>query len=207
MNKVFDEQNLSWIDELAEKDYVIVDNFLNQHDLKEIKDYLEELYHEGAFKKASIGTDKAIDKSIRGDFIFWLDKNQVDGKVKAYLDGMDRLIALLNRYCFLSISSKEFHFAVYPKGTFYKRHLDQFKERDNRLISVVFYLNDNWTEGDGGELKIYRESGDFNVNPIANRLVLFKSDVVEHEVLLSNTQRKSITGWLLYQPNGLGYLT
>lgn len=207
MEKLFDRQNLSWMDELAANDYVVIDHFLEENDLAHIKQILENHYQGGEFKKASIGAGKEIDKTIRGDFVYWLNKEGAEKQVKAYLDGMDELILLLNRYCFLSISSKEFHFAVYPQGTFYKKHIDQFKGRDNRLISVVFYLNENWQVGNGGELKIYRDSQDVVVQPIENRLVLFKSDVVEHEVLLSHAERKSITGWLLYQPVGLGYLT
>lgn len=207
MTTSFDELDLSWIDELADNDYVILDNFLEQSLLYKVNKYLETLYQDGKFKKASIGIEKAIDKSIRGDFIYWLNPHQEVEEIKQYLAKMDQLIATLNRYCFLSISGKEFHFAVYPKGTFYARHLDQFKERDNRLISVVFYLNENWKSAHGGQLKVFKGDNEIEIEPVYNRLVLFKSDKIEHEVMLSHHERKSITGWLLYQPNGLGYLT
>jgi Rps23 Pro-64 3,4-dihydroxylase Tpa1-like proline 4-hydroxylase len=35
----------------------------------------------------------------------------------------------------------------YPKGTFYKRHLDTFQNDQRRKLSMVLYLNDkDWRE-------------------------------------------------------------
>ncbi len=67
-------------------------------------------------------------------------------------------------------------------------------------------MNDDWKFGNGGELKIFSEHGDEIIAPIGNRLVLFRSDTIEHEVLETATSRKSLTGWLLNQPVGLGFL-
>jgi SM-20-related protein len=106
----------------------------------------------------------------------------------------------------LSLAGYEFHYAHYPERTFYKRHVDQFKDRSNRLITFILYLNDGWSPGDGGELMIYKGDQEIKVEPIMNRCVLFKTEGLEHEVLLSNTSRFSLTGWLLYQPSGVGYL-
>jgi SM-20-related protein len=36
--------------------------------------------------------------------------------------------------------------------------------------------------------------------------VLFRSDTVPHEVLETRVERWSLTGWLLRQPPGLGFL-
>ena len=61
--------------------------------------------------------------------------------------------------------------------------------------------------GDGGELRIFRENNaDLIVEPLAGRAVIFKSNVIEHEVLVTNKSRYSLTGWLLYQPTSVGYL-
>lgn len=195
------------MDELADKGYVIIDHFLSAEELQLIAHYLNQLDQEDQLQKAGIGSiDYHVDKEIRGDFIYWLSPLK-DPIMSPYFDKVDQLIELLNRYCFLSISSSEFHFALYPKGSFYQKHLDQFKERNNRLISMVFYMNENWKPEDEGELMIYQTEPPIKIPPINNRLVMFKSDSVEHEVLLTHANRKSITGWLLHQPNGLGYLT
>jgi len=118
----------------------------------------------------------------------------------------NELIENLKRHCFLSLSGSEFHIAKYPPGSHYNRHLDQFHHRNNRQITVLLYLNDQWKRGDGGELKIYRDQGDLLIEPIARRLLLFRSDVVEHEVLVTHVPRYSFTGWLLKKEPDLLYV-
>jgi SM-20-related protein len=96
--------------------------------------------------------------------------------------------------------------AHYPAGSFYKRHLDQFKERNNRVISTILYLNKNWEASQGGELKLFFDHEEKIVEPKYGRIVSFKSDQLEHEVLKTNVDRFSITGWMLHNPVGLGFL-
>jgi len=45
-----------------------------------------------------------------------------------------------------------------------------------------------------------------NVLPVAGRLVCFRSDIIEHEVLPSKKERLSITGWMLDQEADLKHL-
>lgn len=203
-----DEQFLEWVDILSEKDLVVIDNFLPQDLFDKAFAFLQQKQEEDEFKKAALGDafSRQVVSEIRGDFAYWLDKER-DVELKGFFELAQELIAKLNRYCFLSLSGYEFHLTHYPKGSYYKKHLDQFKERSNRLISVIVYLNKDWKEGDGGELKVYSDSKeDIIINPISNRCVIFKSDVVEHEVLPTNVSRYSLTGWLLYLPSGVGYL-
>ena len=150
-----------------------------------------------------------IQENIRADEIFWLDRNNCTSELQTFFDFINHFIPLLNQSLFTSIKDFEFHLAHYPTGAFYKKHLDQFKERNNRILSVIVYLNDNWQKGDGGELKIYSNQDETQfelVEPIGNRLAIFRSDCVWHEVLTANKSRKSLTGWLLKQPQGLGFL-
>jgi len=203
----FNAQDLSWIDKLAENDFIVIDNFLAKTELDQIQALFQELIDKDDLKKAGIGSfDHQIVNEVRGDFIHWIDEKE-DHKLDFFFERTNELVELLNRYCYLGIKSQEFHFALYPSGSYYEKHLDQFHEQKNRMISVIFYLNENWQNTDGGELKIYQSTGDIAIAPIANRLVLFKSDVIEHEVLVTKVPRKSITGWLLRKPSGLGFLS
>ena len=208
MNAFTEECWVDWIDQLSAEDYVVIDDFITPSLFKELRAYFKDSLHQDVFDKAGIGTQQfhTINKSIRGDHVFWLDKNRDEQQIPGFYSIIDELKNMLNRYCFLGISDYEFHMAYYPEGTFYKRHLDQFKERSNRLITLILYLNENWQEGDGGELVIYKDEKAENIPPIGNRLVIFKSDVLEHEVLMTNKGRYSITGWFLKQPVGLGFL-
>ena len=112
------------------------------------------------------------------------------------------MVVYLNRTCFLGILQKEFHYAVYPKGTFYKRHLDTFQNDSRRKLSMVCYLNDkNWLASNGGELTLYLpdETGEqaLDIIPRPGRVVIFESQILEHEVKpVLNSERLSITGWL-----------
>lgn len=202
-----DEQWIQWMDRLAEDDFVIVDDFISEDLFSQIMDFFNEMEESDKLKKAGIGAqdDFQVKAEIRGDFIYWLDENR-DIQVSPFFKMMEELTENLKRFCYLSLSGSEFHIAKYPAGSFYHRHLDQFNERTNRQITVLIYLNKDWQKGDGGELVIYKDGQEITVDPIAKRLLLFKSDVIEHEVLKTNVSRYSLTGWLLHQPAGIGYL-
>jgi SM-20-related protein len=202
-----DEQWIQWFDQLAEDDFVIVDDFLSDQQFRLIMDFFKQAEENDHLKKAGIGSlgKFQIKSSVRGDYIYWLAEDR-DSELSSFFDIVHELIANLKRFCYLSLSGSEFHIAKYPKGSHYDRHLDQFNERSNRQITVLIYLNENWKKGDGGELVIYKEDQKIVVEPIARRLLLFKSDLIEHEVLTTNVTRYSLTGWLLHQPASVGYL-
>lgn len=202
-----EDQWIRWMDELAIQDYVIADDFISDEMFRLIMKFFREKEENDQLKKAGIGSsgEFQLNASVRGDFIHWLERER-DSELEPFFGLMDELIESLKRYCFMSLSGSEFHIAKYPEGSHYDRHLDQFNERSNRQITVLIYLNQNWKNGDGGELKIYKAGEEILVEPIAKRLLLFKSDVVEHEVLTTNVPRYSLTGWLLHQPATVGYL-
>ena len=193
---------MSWMDELSDRDHVVIDNFLGDGPYLEIRSFLLRMLPN--FNEAGIGTDKQIDGKIRGDFTYWLDRGR-DAGLKDFWVMVDRCILHFNRYCYLGISGEEFHLAHYPPGGHYSKHLDQFERRNNRMISVVIYLNEGWQQGDGGELQIFRKDGSsFLVEPLGGRCVMFKSAEVPHAVLQAHKSRFSLTGWLLHNPPGLG---
>lgn len=196
-----------WAESLAENDWLVIDNFLSKSNLKLLRDYLFEKLSEEEFRKAGIGAlgDYTVERDIRGDWIYWLDKNR-DIEIGPFFQLIEECIQTLNRLCFLGISDAEFHLAHYPKGTHYEKHVDQFNERSNRLISMVFYLNDDWKPEHEGQLRIYRDNNFVDIEPFAGRLVIFKSEEILHEVTYTNVSRYSLAGWLLRKPVGLGYL-
>jgi SM-20-related protein len=64
---------------------------------------------------------------------------------------------------------------------------------------MVCYLNDNsWDKTNGGELVIYPENSiEVIIHPLPGRVVIFESQLLEHEVKpVLNDMRLSITGWL-----------
>lgn len=185
-------------DGLADKGFAVVDEFLSA---TEIQDVLRlDLFHAEKLKKAGIGKEnKQIVEGIRGDFIKWIDKADAPEAVRKYTGKLDALREFLNQSLYLSLKDYEVHLALYPAGSFYKRHLDQFKHDDHRKLSVILYLNQSWNESHGGQLRMYLENDSFDFLPLAGRLVCFRSDLIEHEVLPATRERKSITGWMLDQ--------
>lgn len=206
------EQNNIWeerMDTLSIFDFVVMENFLSIEVLSNLKVFFKKKEIQDKLEKAAIGApgDAKIINEIRGDYTYWLDKARDQNELQLFAV-LDEIKQMINRFCFLSLSDYEFHLALYPKGSFYKKHLDQFKGRNNRMISMIIYLNENWKTGDGGELKIYPEGKNEKViEPLENRCILFRSDVLYHEVLPINKSRKSVTGWMLYQPSSLMTLT
>ena len=192
------------IDDILVKGYSIIDNFIPTTDIDNLRSDLLASYEEDLFKKAAIGnrTNELIKTEIRGDFIFWMEENKLNSIQKVFFDRINDLSAYLNKTCFLGILRKEFHYAVYPKGKFYKRHLDTFQNDDRRRLSVVCYLNeDDWLPEHGGELVLYlnNENGEeFEkaIFPLPGRAVIFESQKIEHEVKPAHRERLSITGWL-----------
>lgn len=203
MNEQFIHQLNQLADGIAETGYAVVDNFLNPEEVQNIQEL--DGFKNGLlqFKKAGIGKsqEKQINEAIRGDYIQWIKPESAEPPLQVYLSKLEELISFVNQNLYLSLKDFEVHQTIYPIGTFYKRHLDQFKKEDHRKLSVICYLNSDWKESDGGQLRIYLENETKDVFPLAGRLVCFRSDLLEHEVLPATRERLSITGWLLDQPH------
>ena len=73
-----------------------------------------------------------------------------------------------------------------------------FKGQQNRVLSLVVYLNPGWQHEDGGELVLYRDESDaegIRVTPLMGTVVVFLSEEFPHEVLPAQRDRYSIAGW------------
>lgn len=197
------------IDQLAEEGYFIWDHFLSIEKIASLRQIAATAKEEGEFKKAGIGKQvlHQVDRSIRGDYIQWIDKEEADPLVKDYLNQITDLKDYINQTCYLGLKDFETHFAIYPELTFYKKHVDRFQQNAHRVLSFVLYLNVGWQKGDGGELAIYPNNPHEGtiVDPLAGRLILFRSELL-HEVLLAHKPRFSITGWMLDTKLGLSFL-
>ena len=161
----------------------------------------QQRWEQGQFHDARIGREQQLARvtSIRGDSILWLEpESQYPASQEIFqLTGL--MQQALNRYFFLGLKQMELHYARYASGTGYARHLDQHKNTAFRKITLVSYLNPDWSEADGGELVLYDPESPLQeiqrILPIAGRTVIFRSDLIEHEVLPCQKPRWSITGW------------
>lgn len=158
---------------------------------------LDELLEEDRLHRAGIGRDLdfQLAPEVRRDWVFWLNRSRP--RPAAFLDAAERLRLALNRRLFLGLFEFETHLALYPPGAFYRRHFDSFAGAANRVVSLVLYLNRDWSPGDGGELVLYLPGGGeaARIEPRAGTLVLMLSEEVEHEVLETRADRASVAGW------------
>ncbi|HEY1772265.1 MAG TPA: 2OG-Fe(II) oxygenase [Gammaproteobacteria bacterium] len=164
------------------------------------------LYEVGRFNAAGIGREAAHQPAVRGDEILWLEEQASWAPEGARLlqDEFSRLRDAINAETFLGLQDFEGHYAVYPAGTRYTRHVDRFKNDSRRVVSLVLYLNEHWNPGDGGELCLYHDLADSHpvarIAPDGGTLVCFLSDAIPHEVLEARRPRLSLTGWFRCRP-------
>lgn len=191
------------VSSIITSDYAIVDGFLSPTESRAALNALQDNFAAGRFDKAGIGNHLSyqMNQAIRRDHIQWLDHKQPPEACIPFFQRLQALIDYFNRTCYLGIRDMEMHFALYPAGGFYKRHLDVFQRNQARKLSVICYLNFDWQEEHGGALTMYlhREGGEeekVKILPLAGRLVLFNSQQIEHEVQVAKRERCSITGWL-----------
>ena len=193
---------------LASAGYAVVDQFLRQDEVTAVLNTKGFQNSFGNFKKAGIGIalQRQVNEAIRSDYIQWIDKIDPPPPIKAYFAKINSLIEYLNRSLFLSLKDYEVHMTVYPPGACYKRHIDQHKLDDHRKLSIICYLNEGWKEEYGGQLRMHLPDAVLDILPLSGRLVCFRSDTIEHEVLPATEDRRSLTGWILDQMADLRHL-
>jgi SM-20-related protein len=192
-------------DDVAAQAWSRCPDFLPPGVIEELAREAQSLRQGGGFKKAGVGraAGYAVRADIRGDYIHWLSPDSLSPAARQFWDEVERLRVTLNRELFAGLAEFESHFAHYPSGTRYEKHVDRFSTSDARLLSCVLYLNEHWRPEDGGELRIYPPESreDFiNLLPEAGTMVVFRSDSVYHEVLPAMRDRFSIAGWLRHRP-------
>ncbi len=182
--------------ELSSQGWSIIDDFFSPTTLAQLTLDCQRGVSFRDLHQAGVGrgSQQAIEVTIRGDQIQWLEAGMT-ASTDSYLESMTRLRLMLNQKLFLGLESNENHVAKYPPGAFYQRHLDRFRDNDSRTVSSVFYMNPDWQPGHGGELRLHLDGLKHDISPLSNRLVLFISADIWHEVLPTHRIRWSLTGW------------
>ena len=183
--------------QLAQVGYIVLDQPLLRSQSAQLHSRCQDDERQ-RFQPARIGrgAERQQLDAVRGDVICWLDDG--DGIDHAYLVWMERLRSGLNEALYLGLFDYECHYAIYCAGASYARHSDVLNGHRNRVLSTVFYLNEDWQLGDGGELVLFAPEGDAiidTVNPTFGKMIIFLSESVPHAVLTACKQRRSIAGW------------
>lgn len=179
--------------------YHVIDNFLEQKDYQALRKLAQFMHLTGQLRQAKIGHsfNALHNAAIRGDKISWLDQSTAADSLASYFQKIDFLANQLNQSLFLGLVDFEAHFSAYEPGSFYRKHVDQFKTARERRVSCVYYLNEDWDTSFAGELKLYDPQDCLitAVLPLQNRFICFNSDL-PHEVCETKKTRYSIAGWM-----------
>lgn len=189
-------------DELAQKNWADSRELFSKKFCQDLAQECQRLQHEGNLQKAAIGhgATKGTHAEIRGDFTYWMDEKTATPIQSLFMKALHEILQSLNQNFYLGLKRYETHFALYPPGAGYDKHIDNHRGSGARKITFILYLNENWEKGHGGELSLFApEKPDqliAQVEPRLGTFVLFRSELFPHQVEKSFQPRLSITGWL-----------
>ncbi|CEM16584.1 unnamed protein product [Vitrella brassicaformis CCMP3155] len=184
----------------------------------------EGLHEGGHFKSAGMGrpSERREDSGARGDELMWLNEASLDlfdlRGLKQIAHKIESVRRRLNSVHMRRrpanvperasadnrpldeedggpFSKSEIQLTRYPGGgSRYVRHLDA-SQSNNRLLTLIVYLNPDWQTKHGGELRALTESEQVDIPPLMDTFVLFRSDMIEHEVLPCYCERYAVSCW------------
>lgn len=187
--------------DLAEVGWSCCPQFLPAANVAALADELQSRWEEGAFRAAGVGVgpELQVRPEIRRDHVHWLEETPQTAAEQPYFTALEALRKAINQRLYLGLLGIEGHMTLYPPGSFYRKHLDQFQAVAHRRVSTILYLNQAWQTEYGGQLRLYlddSDSGEYrDVIPLGGTLVSFFSDRFYHEVLPTQRERMSITSW------------
>lgn len=188
----------SIVEQLADKGWCALPGFLPAELVRTLAEEAENLHHAGQLQAAAIGQggQREIRAALRGDSTAWFDEQAASPAQAEFLARMEDLRLAANRELQLGLFDLEAHFARYPVGARYDKHLDVFRQDSRRTLSAICYLNSNWREQEGGALRLYLdEDQSVDILPEGGTLACFLSHHFAHEVLPATRERLSLTGW------------
>jgi SM-20-related protein len=183
---------VDWVDGVAVRDC-----FLAPTQVRALLDCAHLRRERGEFAAARIGGKRSLQRhpQIRGDSICWIAAPLLPAE-RMLLEELERLRLHLNERDLLGLFELELHYAWYPAGAGYARHVDQPQGHAQRQVSLVLYLNEDWAPAAAGELRFFDAPDRHrDIEPIAGRLVCFLTPGREHAVLPTRRDRLSISGW------------
>ena len=223
------------IADLASKHFCVIDNFLGAETSRRFRKSCETNWDSGELffpaKVAGPGGSTTGSRSYltRSDHIAWIDLAKEDLlRLKPIVDGIDELIRSIRPRMNpdAEVTRQRPQVARYGKGDAFARHCDNYcplsgegPHCNGRWLTAVYYTVEEWSEPDGGCLRLFRPQGDaanetgdvddeavamqeddaiVDVPPLEDRLILFHSDFrVPHEVrpVQSDLPRYAATVW------------
>ncbi|WP_224370592.1 2OG-Fe(II) oxygenase [Hyalangium versicolor] len=182
---------------LGTKGFFIRDAFLGPERARAVHVEARQRAEAGSLKPAGIrrGANRTEDTAVRGDFIDWV--TPAPGTALGSLwDAFVELGDALSASAYLGLGRFDLQLAHYPGGgARYVRHRDAFPGQSNRRVTAIYYANPDWRPEHGGQLRLFLDDGTLEVAPTLDRVVIFLSERLEHEVLPAYAPRLALTAW------------
>ncbi|WP_224249948.1 2OG-Fe(II) oxygenase [Hyalangium gracile] len=182
---------------LGTKGFFVRDTFLGRERASSVHAEARQRAQTGGLKPAGIrrGADRTEDTTVRGDFITWVVPGP-DTALGSLWQSFAELGEALSTGAYLGLGRFDLQLAHYPGGgARYVRHRDAFPGQSNRRVTAIYYANPDWQPEHGGLLRLYLDDGTLEVAPILDRVVVFLSERLEHEVLPAYAPRLALTAW------------
>lgn len=182
---------------LGEGRAVVLDDWMARERVAAVLEALRRQRVAGALHRAGVGRNAEVRLApeVRGDWRLWLEPDNPDPALAALWPLFEQLRQELNQSVWLGLRTFELQAAWYPVGARYLRHLDAFAQGMSRLITAILYFTADWRPDHGGALRVYEPEGARDLEPVGGRLVLFRADTLEHEVLPPFADRWAVTAW------------
>ena len=213
-------------DEIAEQlnrnFFVVIDGFLLPEQTRELRAAIDAARRAGDMQPGVLAggaTGQNLSythERVRGDHVMWQGGDEDGfGALARYMKKMDTLVSELGeRPCMrehglagVQDRSKAMCTCYPGGGARYTMHCDNHctvgdgDKCNGRRLTALLYLNDGWTEGDGGQLRLFHpaprhKEHKAELDPLGGRAVIFWSDYrVPHEVLSAAVPRFAVTLW------------
>ncbi len=158
-----------------------------------------------ALAAAAAANDVVRAGVMRPDLTLFLDDADLPPGLVPVVTALKSLQHSLRDDAWLNLPRVELQLAYYPPGSLgYARHLDAVrgaKVTGHRRITAIIYLNADWGPDDGGELRLWLDGGPgaaasvTDIAPHLGRLLVFRSEKIEHAVMPCGRGRFALTAW------------
>jgi SM-20-related protein len=170
---------------LGERGLFVRENFAGGQAARRAREIVEQL----ELREAGVGRERTQVTSVRGDRIAWMEPR---GEIH---DRFEALRLELNHDAWLGLERFDVQAARYHAGAAYAPHRDAFRGGPSRRVTAIWYLNEGWVPAHGGLLRLHLDGGAHDVEPTLDRLLVFLSEKIEHEVLPAAATRVALTAW------------
>lgn len=181
---------------LGDRGFLVRDGFLGRAGALALHAAVERLGGELRPAGLSRGAGYRIDRATRGDAIAWLTREHTSPVLAPLWDRFIALREALNRDAYLGLGRFDVQLACYAgDGARYELHRDAGPGQAGRRVTAIYYVNPEWCPDHGGLLRLHLADGPHDVAPVLDRLVVFLSERLPHEVRPVFAPRLAVTAW------------